>query len=101
MGVVVSIVIRLWAGCPRNRGSFQAGANYLSLLQNVQTCSGPMQPPTQWVPRTLIPGLNRQDGAADNQSHLAPRLRVSGATPPFTHMPSWLVCRRTTLILHN
>jgi len=42
----------------------------------------PMQPPIQWVPGTLSPGVKLSRREADH-SHLVPKSRMCGDTPPF------------------
>jgi hypothetical protein len=47
------------------------------------------QPSVQWIPVPLSPRLS--GGGVMLTTHLHPmlKLRMSGAIPPFTHMPSW------------
>jgi hypothetical protein len=54
-----------WFVSDRGKGLF--------LLQNVQTSRRSIQPPIQWVSRSITPRLKRQRREAD-QSHLVPRL---------------------------
>jgi len=59
-------ISRSQAGRPRNRISIRT------------------QSPIQW-----LPALYRQGMHLTTRLHLLPRLRISGATPPPTHTPSW------------
>jgi hypothetical protein len=48
------------------------------------TPRGPTQPRIQCAPGALYPGVK-----ITTRLHLLPRLRISRATPPRPHMPSW------------
>jgi hypothetical protein len=54
---------------------------------------GPTQPPIQWVPGVLSPGVKRGRGETlTTHPHLAPRLRMSRSyTSSAPHVPPWLV----------
>jgi hypothetical protein len=49
---------------------------------------GPMQPPSQWVPGALSPGLKRQEGEADHSPPTMPRSRKCGSIPTLPCMSS-------------
>jgi hypothetical protein len=56
-----------------------AGAGNFSVHHRVQTGSGSLQPPLQWVPGALSSGLKRPRREADHSSHLVPRsIRLHG-----------------------
>jgi hypothetical protein len=51
---------------------------------------GPTQPPVQWVPGVLSPGVKCGRGVTlTTHPHLVPRSRVVGAIPPPPQAPSW------------
>jgi hypothetical protein len=54
---------------------FPAGTKNFSSILCVQTCSGPTQPPVQWVPGVLSPGVKRGRGMmlTTLTPHLVPR----------------------------
>jgi hypothetical protein len=62
-------------------------------LASVQTGSGPPQPPVQWVPGVLSPGLKRGLGVTlTTHPHIVPRLRMSRSYTSFPpQAPSWRV----------
>ena len=47
------------------------------------------QPFVPWVPGLLSPRLSSSSVMLTTHLHLVLKLRMSGAIPPFTHMPSW------------
>jgi hypothetical protein len=51
------------------------------LRHRLQTGSVAHQPPIQWVPGALTPGVKLMELEADHSPHLMPRLRMSGAIP--------------------
>jgi hypothetical protein len=50
---------------------------------------GPTQPPIQWVPGALSPGVKWPGREAVHSPHLVSRLRMCGAIPPLPNTPSW------------
>jgi hypothetical protein len=66
--------------------SYQQGQE--SLLQSIQTSSGAY--PVSYLVDTgeLSVGVEWL-GLEANHSHFVPRLRIYGATRPFSHIPSW------------
>jgi hypothetical protein len=53
---------------------------------------GPTQPPVQWVPGVLSPGLNRgRSVTLTTHPHLVPRSRMSRSYTSSPQAPSWRV----------
>jgi hypothetical protein len=50
---------------------------------------GPTQPPIQWVPGALSPGVKRQGSVADHSPPSSAEVKNGGAIPPLPHMSSW------------
>jgi hypothetical protein len=50
---------------------------------------GPTQPPIQWVPGALSPGVKRKWREADHSPPSSDEAKNGGAIPPLAHMPSW------------
>jgi hypothetical protein len=50
---------------------------------------GPAQPPIQWIPRALSPGLMPQGLEVDHSPASIAEVKNDGAIPPFSHMSSW------------
>jgi hypothetical protein len=50
---------------------------------------GPTQPPVQWVPGALSPGVKRQGREADSSSPSSAEVTKGGGIPPLSHMSSW------------
>jgi hypothetical protein len=46
----------------------------------------PTQPPIQWVPGTLSPGVKRQGREADHSPPSSAEVKNDGATPPLPHV---------------
>jgi hypothetical protein len=49
----------------------------------------PIQPPVERLPQALSLEAKRPESEADHSLLLVPRLRILGAIPDLTHMPSW------------
>jgi hypothetical protein len=58
---------------------------------------GPIQPPIQWVPRVLSPGVKRGRGVTTHP-HLVPRSRTSRSYSSF-HPSASMACSGTALVL--
>jgi hypothetical protein len=50
---------------------------------------GPTQPPIQWLPAALSPGVKRPGREADDSPQLVPRSRKYGSIHPLLQKPSW------------
>jgi hypothetical protein len=64
---------------------------------------GPTQPPIQWVPGAIYPGLERLGREAENSPSSSAEVKSGGAIPPLPHTSSWrsalLVNARSTGII--
>jgi hypothetical protein len=49
---------------------------------------GPTQPPIQWVPWAISPGVKRPGREADHSPPSSAEVKNSGATSPLPHTPS-------------
>ena len=76
LNIVVGLVTRLQAGQQRN------------LLQSIQTSSGAYPASCSMCTGDLSLGVEWL-GLEANHSHFVPRLRIYGAIPPLSHIPSW------------
>jgi hypothetical protein len=61
---------------------FPAGARDFSLLHSVQARSESTQPPIQWGPGALSPGIKRPGLEADHSSPSSEEVKNGGAIPP-------------------
>jgi hypothetical protein len=52
---------------------------------------GATQPPIQWTPGVLSPGLNRPGRVADHSPLSTAEVKHGGAIRPFSHTSSWCV----------
>jgi hypothetical protein len=50
---------------------------------------GPTQPPIQWIPGALSPGVKRQGHEADHSPPASAEVENGGAITPHPHMSSW------------
>jgi hypothetical protein len=50
---------------------------------------GPTQPPFQWVPKALSPGVKRPGCEADRSSPTSAEVKNGGAIHPLFHTSSW------------
>jgi hypothetical protein len=50
---------------------------------------GSTQPPIQWVPGALSPGVKRQGRKADHSPPSIAEVKKGGAIPPLSRMSSW------------
>jgi hypothetical protein len=50
---------------------------------------GATQPPIQWVPGALSPGVKRPEREADHWSPSSTKIKKGGAIPPFPNISSW------------
>jgi hypothetical protein len=50
---------------------------------------GPTQPPIQWVPGSLSPGLRRQGRKAGRSAPSSAEVKNGGAISPLSHTSSW------------
>jgi hypothetical protein len=50
---------------------------------------GPTQPPIQWVPGVLSPGVKRQGREADHSPQTSAEVKNGEAIPPLPHTSTW------------
>jgi hypothetical protein len=50
---------------------------------------GPTQPPIEWIPGAISPGVKRPGSEADHSSPSSAEVKNGGAIPPLPHMSSW------------
>jgi hypothetical protein len=50
---------------------------------------GRTQPPIQWVPGALSPGVKWQGYEADHSRPSSAKVKNGGAMPPLPHMSAW------------
>jgi hypothetical protein len=91
---VAQYSVWLRARRPGDRGSIPGrGKRIFSLTSVSRPALGPTQPPVQWVPGVLSPGVKRDGGVTlTTHPHLVPRSRLSRSyisSPP--QAPSWRV----------
>jgi hypothetical protein len=72
---------------PRNRRSIPGMDNRFISSKMSRLAIGPIQPPIQWAPENLTPGLKRSERETDRSpSHVVPKLKVSTATSPLSRL---------------
>jgi hypothetical protein len=101
VGHVLLYIVWLRAGRLGDRGSIpDRGERIFPLTSVSRPALGPTQPPVQWVPRVLSPGVKRCRGVTlTTHPHLVPGSRVSRSYTPLP--PSvFMVCSGTALALH-
>jgi hypothetical protein len=64
------------------RISIPGRGKIFSLLYSVQTGSGPTQPPIQWAPEDLSPGVKRPGHEADYSLPSSAEIKNRGAITP-------------------
>jgi hypothetical protein len=64
--ISTGLMTGLQMGRLRNRGLITGGEKEFSLLRSVQTESGPIRAPMQWVPGPLSPEINYLGHEADH-----------------------------------
>jgi hypothetical protein len=80
---------------------FSVGAGIILLFSTVsRPALGPTQPPIQWVPGVLSPGV-RRPGRETNHFHLVPRLKLHGTIPSHLYTCSWRRALLRTGCLHD
>jgi len=72
-----------------NMFAFQGSARLFISAPASRLALGPIQPPIQWVPGFLSPGLSDWSMKLITHFHLVLRVRMSGTIPPHTHKSSW------------
>jgi hypothetical protein len=78
-------MVRGWTTCVR----FPAWQDF-SLFTASRPALGPTQPPIQWVPGVLSPGVKQQKREADHSHTSSVEEKNGGDVPPLPHMCSWL-----------
>jgi hypothetical protein len=75
------------------------GRHFIFPLASVSRAAvGPIQPPVQWVPVVLSPGLKRGRGATlTTHPHLVPRSRMSRSHVSPLHPSAIVACSGTAL----
>jgi hypothetical protein len=74
-------------GLEAGRGGRPAGPTDVSLLRAVRTGLGPTQPPIQWVPEAVSPGVKRQGREAGSPPSSG-EVKNGGAMPPLSQVAS-------------
>lgn len=87
-----SIVSRM-SRQPRNHTSIPSGCRRSLFSKVPRSPLGPRQPPKEWVPGALSPGV-KCPVCVNLTTHLHPvlKLRISGATSPLPHVPLLFTC---------
>jgi hypothetical protein len=80
----VSIETRLQAGRPVV--DFRRGQDILLFSTAFTPPLVPTQPPFQWAPGSLSPGVKRPGREADHSSPSSTELKNGGAVPPLPYM---------------
>jgi hypothetical protein len=62
---------------------------HFSVLHTFRPPLGPTQPPLQYAPAAVFPGVKRQGRVADYSPSSSVEVKNSGLIPPFPHMSSW------------
>jgi hypothetical protein len=90
--------VRLRAGRPGDRGLIPGRGEWTFPVTSVsRPALGSTQPPVQWVPGVLSPGLKRGRGVTlTTHTHLVPRSRMSMSYTPLTPSAS-VACSGTAL----
>jgi hypothetical protein len=68
---------------------FPAAKKIFLLAHTSRPALGPTQPPIQWEPGALTPGVKRPGREADHSRHLVPRSRTIGVLPPTLVLMAW------------
>jgi hypothetical protein len=89
-----SVSVWLRAGRPGDRGSIQGKKKeFFSLAAVSRPALGPTQPPVQWVPGVLSPGVKRDQGVTLNTHfHLMPRSWMSRSYKSSPLAPLYVCC---------
>jgi hypothetical protein len=62
--------VSVWAGRPGDRGSIPGRGKIFPLASVSRPALGPTQPPVQWVPGVLSPGVKSRPGRDADHSPL-------------------------------
>jgi hypothetical protein len=84
----------LWAGRPRGRSSNPAGGKTFLFPTASIPVLGPTQPPIQWVPGVLSPGVKRSGREADHSPPTSVEVKktwIYTFTPPYVFMAECLI----------
>jgi hypothetical protein len=65
----------LWAGRPRSRSSSTGGVRNFLFSTSSRPALGPTQPPIQWVPQALSPGVKRRGREADHSPPISAEVK--------------------------
>jgi hypothetical protein len=79
----------LRAGRPRGRSSSPGRIKNFPFSKLSRPALGPTQPPIQWEPGVLSPGVKWQERDADANLQLVLRSRKRRSIDPVPHMSSW------------
>jgi hypothetical protein len=79
----------LQAGRLRGQISSPSRSNIFLLSISSTLVLGTIQPPIQWVPGALLPGVKQPACKADHSSSTCAKVKNGGSIHPLPHMPSW------------
>jgi hypothetical protein len=84
----------LRAGRQRGRSSSPGRVNNFALFIRSSPVLGFSQPPIQWLPWALSPGVKRPGREADDSPPTSAEVKNGGSIHPLPHTPSWRVYSR-------
>jgi hypothetical protein len=79
---------------------YRRGLRIFLFITTSRPALRPTQPPNQWEPGVLSPGIKRTGAKLTTRLHLAPRI-VHGTITSLPHTPSWRGAQLSTGFLHS
>jgi hypothetical protein len=79
----------LWAARPRGRSSSPGKVKNFLFSTSFRPALGPTQPPIQWVPRALSPGVKRQRCEVDHPASTSAEVKNMWIFTSTPHTPLW------------